>query len=190
MLKPQDIFLLVKFNLLTEPQTQVGLATDLFISASEVNAGIKRLLQAHLLKVKSDYWQVDQKSMMDFLVYGLVFCFPAQRGEPTVGVRVDPEWGRFKSRSTWLEMLPVWPDAEGKQSGFSLKPLYHSVPKACRCDFALYQWLMVIDTLRDWQNPNRSIAKAWLKSQLLAKSRSEIDLNGLNQTRHQITLFQ
>ena len=44
MLKPQDVVLLLKLLIKDEiPWTQPSIAAELYLSASEVNAGIKRL---------------------------------------------------------------------------------------------------------------------------------------------------
>lgn len=190
MLKPQDIYLLVKLNLLQEPKTQIAIAMDLFISASEVNAGIKRLSQARLIEAKGDFWQIKKKAMLNCFIYGLPHFFPANRGEPTLGMRVKPEWGKLTQQATIIDVNPVWPDSERNHKGFLLKPLYHSVPKACRCDYLLYQWLMMVDVLRDAENPNQKLAQQWLRQQLSSRKQDRFKLDMATHDHQQIALFE
>jgi hypothetical protein len=56
------------------------------------------------------------------------------------------------------ELPPVWPDPEGKIRGYSLEPLFRSVPYAARRDPQLYELLALVDALREGRARERNFA--------------------------------
>ena len=42
----------------------------------------------------------------------------------------------------------VWPSKDGNHRGQAIEPLYRTVPEACSKDNALYELLVIADTLR------------------------------------------
>src|ERR1700677_4418732 len=88
MLKPQDCVILIK--LLANPAvdwSQRQLAEGLCISLTEINAGIKRLCEAGLLrKDNQSKLYPNINAAEEFLVSGIKFFFPAKLGEYTRGV--------------------------------------------------------------------------------------------------------
>ncbi len=64
--------------------------------------------------------------------------------------------------------IPVWPYAEGKQRGVSLKPLYKTAPMAALRDESFYELLVLADALREGRARERKIAENELHRRLRA----------------------
>ncbi len=149
VLKPQDIFILLKL-IAWEKQdwTYQGLANELFMSASEVHAGIKRAIAARLM----DQYRMalQKKAFEEFIVHGIQYAFPPIRGDITRGMptayAAPPLNGYFQLGK---ELPPVWPDPLGKVRGYEFSPLYKSAPRAASIDSMLYELLALIDAIRD-----------------------------------------
>ena len=155
MLKPQDIVLLLKILIKDKiPWTQPGIALELCMSASEVNAGIKRLKTCGLIEPEnqenklSANWRVIKPRVKEFFLHGLKYTFPAQKAEPVCGLPTSHAHKtlqpHFHSSEFYEQFLPVWPDPSSKVQGFTLKPLYPSVIKAVQKDAELYEWLAIV----------------------------------------------
>jgi hypothetical protein len=167
-LKPQDVVVLIKLLLYGSkrpPYAQI--ARDLFLSASEVHASVHRAKRARLLG-GPDRWETPQKSALEeFLIHGVKYAFPPQRGELTRGVPTGFAAEPLKSRvSAGDEPPPVWPFPEGKTRGYSFAPLYKTVPQAALRDSFLYEMLALIDAIRDGRTRERHIAEEELKVRL------------------------
>lgn len=173
MLKAQDIVLLLK--LLAEPKhlnwTQNQIASQLCLSTSEVNAGVKRLSQSGLLHIglSKNLYQPVIDACEEFLISGVRYMFPAELSEYTRGIATSYAAPIFKNKiAIGQDPIPVWPYAEGNQRGLSLKPLYSSVPKSIAQypDQAFYDLLALIDALRQGRTRERNIAVKLLKTRL------------------------
>src|SRR3989338_7786647 len=84
-LKQQDVVLLLK--LLVErgkPWRQLDLAADLGISQAEITHSLERLLLSGL--VSEDKRAPQRLALLEFLIHGLKYVFPAQVGTYTRGV--------------------------------------------------------------------------------------------------------
>ena len=168
MLKPQDILVVLKLlSVGDDPWSQGGIAYELGMSASEVNASLKRTAKAGLLKrpEKSKRYHLIKPAIEEFIVHGLKYVFPEKVGEPTRGIPTSyaapPLNKRFAKQS---DLPPVWPDPEGKEKGFAFKPLYPSVPKAIKNDKILYELLALIDAIRAGRAREKKLAeKEFLK---------------------------
>jgi len=186
ILKPQDIFITLKLVALgNESWSYVRLANDLFMSASEINAGVKRSLRAGLLigghqqtayenKLKNalvmegshSHWP-NRKAIYEFLVHGVKYVFPPDLGEITRGVptaTAAPPIGNFFLQVD--DLPPVWPHPEGKVRGYSFSPIYRSVPQAAMVDEKVYELLVILDTLRSGRARERDIATEELSTRL------------------------
>lgn len=169
MLKPQDIVVLMKIlSKGVQPWAQGTLAVELGMSASEVNAGIKRLLQASLVRKQGKNIRPVKAAIEEFLVHGLRYIFPIERGEPTRGLLAAHAADAFKSELAVEEPPPVWPDAEGQAKGYTVKPLYKCVPFAVKQDQKLYDYLAIVDVLRSNSARDRRVAKNMLQQKLSA----------------------
>lgn len=171
MLKPQDCVILLK--LLANPKvdwSQRQLALTLGISLAEVNAGIKRLVTAGLLRsIKPSKFVPIINAAEEFLIYGLKYFFPAKLGEYTRGTPTGIAAPLFQNKiALGNDPVPVWPDAVGKQRGISLPPIHASIPKALRQnpDKNFYELLALIDVIRIGRARERNLAIQFLKNKL------------------------
>lgn len=170
MLKPQDVVLALK--LLSKARadwSQGGLALELVMSASEVNAGLKRLAQAQLVEKQEDgrKWQVIKPALEEFLLHGIKYVFPAVKGAPAAGMPTAFAAAPLRLHITGsLDVLPVWPVKQGKVRGYSFMPLYPTVPRAASQDAELYEWLCIVDALRDTESENHDLARLSLRDKL------------------------
>lgn len=171
MLKPQDCIILVK--LLANPRVewpQRQLAKALCIGLSEVNAGIKRLGDAGLLRKNKQgklYPNIDAAE--EFLVSGIKFFFPGKLGEYTRGMPTGIAAPIFHDKiALGNDSIPVWPDAVGKKRGVALLPLHPSISRALRenPDQLFYEMLVLIDAMRLGRARERNMATTLLKERL------------------------
>lgn len=185
MLKAQDVVLLLKIlsrlKEKVEP-SQSQLAVHLCMSASEVNAGIKRLGESHLLihvqrsqtlpiqagSFQKKYFPV-LKACEEFLISGVKYVFPAPLGEYTRGIPTSYASPIFENRiALGRDPIPVWPHAEGMSRGLALEPLYPSVPDSLLQypDQLFYDFLALLDAIRQGRARERNIAIKLLKEKL------------------------
>jgi len=171
MLKSQDCIILLK--LLANPGlkwSQRQLAQKLHISLAEVNAAIKRLLEAGLLRKDKQLQFVPVISAAEeFLVSGLKYLFPGKLGEYTPGIPTGVAAPFFHNKiDLGNDPVPVWPDALGEKKGVALKPIHPSIPKALRenPDQRLYELLVLIDAIRSGKARERNLAIQHLKNRL------------------------
>ncbi|ATX81030.1 hypothetical protein Ga0123462_0152 [Mariprofundus ferrinatatus] len=172
ILKPQDIVVVLKLVALKgRPWRYVQLANELAMSASEINAGVKRALQARLLvQLGPDKQPMpNRKALGEFLIHGVKYAFPPDHGAIVRGMKtayaVSPVADQLHLND---ENPPVWPHAEGKDRGPSFSPLYRSVPMAAERDAALYELLALVDAIRDGRVREREIAENLLRQRLNA----------------------
>jgi len=185
MLKPQDIVILLKIlSIMTLSKgnpddllSQNQLATHLCMSASEVNAGIKRLVLAGLLGpvLKKDGNQNKilflpiKAACEECLISGVKYYFPVQLGAYTRGIATSYAAPIFeKLILVGNDPIPVWPSAEGDQRGLALEPLYSSVPKSLAQypDPLFYELLVLIDAIRSGRARERNIAIKLLRERI------------------------
>lgn len=171
ILKPQDIFVALKLVALDgQAWSYVRLANDLHMSASEINAAVKRDLQAGLLippSGESRNPQPNRKALTEFLVHGIKYAFPPDRGELTRGVPTCYAAPPLKSTIVQSsDPPPVWPCPDGNVRGYSFSPLYPSVPKAVSADEKLYEFLVLVDAIRDGRARERNLAISELTKRL------------------------
>lgn len=168
VLKPQDIFILLKLWLLREEKWSFNrVAAEVFMSPSEVHAAVKRATQAHLFDAHLHRPRI--KALEEFLVHGVKYAFPPDLGPVTRGVPTAFATPALKEhlsvREESIEMY-VWPYPEGEYRGVSLSPLYKSVPQAVASDAALYNLLGVVDAIRLGRAREQEIAVQLLTVQL------------------------
>ncbi len=171
MLKPQDIVVLLKLALRDDRRSYLELAHELGMSASEVHAAIRRASKAGLLSIST--FRPKRDALLEFLVHGLKYVFPAERGTSTRGMptafAAPPLKQHFVKEplvGVSYRPVPVWPDPEGEVRGDELKPLYRSVPKAARKDPELYELLVLVDAIRSGGAREQQLAKEELGKRL------------------------
>lgn len=157
VLKPQDVLVLLKLVVSDDEWTYPSLAYALGMSASEVHAAIIRAGESGLLNPSTK--RPNRQALLEFLVHGLRYVFPAARGGVTRGLPTAHAALPLSDRiAAGGELVPVWPDPEGEVRGEELRPLYPSVPGAARRDPALYKLLALVDAIRGGRARERSLA--------------------------------
>lgn len=169
-LKPQDVFVLAKlvtYKGRRPPMAQ--LASDLSLSSSQIHSSLKRLEKSRLVASGRSEGRPLLKPLEEFLVHGVKYAFPAQRGEMTRGIPTAYAAAPLNDRiAAGSDPPPVWPAADGNVRGTSFEPLHKMVPMAVRKDPALYELLALIDALRDGRARERQMAERELTSRLRA----------------------
>jgi hypothetical protein len=168
-LKPQDIVILLKLvSLGDRPWSYNVLAVELAMSPSEVHSGVKRAAAARLLDPQRNVPIL--RALQEFLVHGVKYAFPPDRGPLTRGLPTAYAAPPLNSLIVLPdEPPPVWPDPEGKVRGYAFSPLYPSVPKAAALDPALYELLALVDAIRDGRARERELAIKELTARLEGK---------------------
>lgn len=190
LVKSQDIFLLLKLLSLELPRAQAeggdlalvlgpdaysvrGLAESTGVSKSEVANAFKRCTDVGLLKTDrySGLPVINRAGLLEFLVHGLRYVFPASlggltRGMPT-GVGAPVMAGKLLSAG---ELLPVWADAEGGHMGLAVEPLFKTVPMSARRDRMLYDLLALTDALRLGRPREHAVAAQMLADKMAASA--------------------
>ncbi len=187
MLKPQDIVILLKIlsSRLSQDDyemvSQNRLAALLCMSASEVNAGIKRLILSGLLspvisndKTKKIVYMPNKKACEECLISGVKYFFPVQLGAYSRGVATSYAAPILEEHLILGDdPIPVWPYGDGDKRGLALEPLYSSVPKSLAefPDPLFYELLVLVDAVRSGRARERNIATQLLKEKLYGESR-------------------
>jgi hypothetical protein len=103
----------------------------------------------------------------EFLIHGLKYAFPAERGELTRGVLTA--YAAEPLRQVIVlgdEPPPVWPYPTGLARGIAFEPLYRTAPKAALRDPGLHEVLALADALRDGRARERKLAAEMIMSRL------------------------
>ena len=167
-LKPQDVVVVLK--LLSYGQSRPSYAQmgdELFLSPSEVHGSIQRARQAQLINGPESEAIPNKTAVFEFLVHGLKYTFPPERGAMTRGMPTSYFAEPLNQKiSAGNDPPPVWPSPDGMARGYSLKPLYKTVPQAAKGDQKLYEMLVLVDALRDGRARDRKIAEQELRVKL------------------------
>jgi hypothetical protein len=169
MLKPQDVFVLLKLAVMGKGQwSYAGLAVALKMSPSQLHGSVKRLLAAQLAVKQGERIVPHYRNLEEFLVHGLRHVFWVRPGDMTRGMptayAAPPLAGMFAATAD--EPPPVWPDPEGEVRGLSFTPLYKQAPTAARADNMFYELLTLADAIRCGRAREREIAIKELKIRL------------------------
>jgi hypothetical protein len=168
ILKPQDVVVvlqLCRHAPLRPPYAQIGL--ELAMSPSEVHAAVKRAQVSRLLHGSELGGRPNYGAIEEFLIHGLKYAFPAERGGPTRGVPTSYAAEPLRQViAIGDEPPPVWPYSGGSQRGIALEPLYKRAPKAALRDQVLYEFLALIDALRDGRARERKLAEEMIVDRL------------------------
>jgi len=147
--------------------TMAKLGADLSLSSSQIHSSLRRLEKSRLISGKQEGGRPLLQPVEEFLIHGVKYAFPAQRGEITRGIptayAAPPLSAQIAAGS---DPPPVWPAAEGKIRGTTLEPLHKMVPAAALKDPTLYELLALIDALRDGRTRERQISERELKKRL------------------------
>jgi len=171
MLKPQDYVILLKY--LANPEqswSQRDLSQMLNIGLSEVNAGIKRLSEAQLIRKDRDSNIIPIiPAAKEILIYGLKYQFPGKLGGFTRGIPTGAAAPLFKDKiAMGNDPVSIWPYARGEVQGVALDPIHPSIPKSLHDypDENLYNLLALVDTIRIGRPRERNMAIKMLVERL------------------------
>lgn len=174
-MKSQDILLLLKLVSLEKQQANDeqysfrNLEAVTGISKSQVSESLKRCLFVNLVANdrSTGVPVVNKKALLEFVVHGLKYVFPASPGALVRGIPTTfAAPGMSEHLMTAGESIFVWPDATGKEKGQSIAPLYKSVPKAVKQDPYLYELLALIDSIRTGRPREANLAAQLFEERL------------------------
>ena len=188
MLRPQDLLVTLKiFVLSSEIEGEAfgnsdeqgdspradwsyrSLGRELDISVSEISAAIQRSeLSGLVIRLPgTNRPAASLPAVREFVIHGARYVYPAEKGEPVRGIATAHAAPVFRAEiAAGDALVPVWPYPKGGDYGFSVSPLYRSVPFAAARDEALYDLLALIDVLRLGRARERKIAAQMLKTRL------------------------
>lgn len=128
---------------------------------------LERARRARL--IDSSKKRVILSSLLEFVLHGLKYAYPAEPGALCRGVPTShsalPLSKRIVSND---DDQYVWPSGEGTVRGQAIEPLYSSVPLAVGKDPELYELLALVDALRVGRARERQIAADELTRRLHA----------------------
>lgn len=166
-IRPQDIVILLKLVVCSGKDKRIiDLATELFLSTSEVSESLYRSHFSGL--VDGSKRIVHKKALLEFLLFGIKYVFPERPGAIVRGIPTAHSAPPLNIQviSDQIDTF-VWEDVDGLDRGQQIEPLYFTVPKAVKLDDKLYELLALVDTLRVGRPREVSIAKQMLTERLL-----------------------
>lgn len=168
-LKAQDVVVALKIALAGDTvPTFAQLSRALHMSVSEVHGAAQRAITSRLLDQVSGSLRANKSSLVEFLLHGVRYAFPAVEGPVTRGMPTGVSAPLLRAHFEQTSGLPlVWPDAQGQERGQSICPLYPTVPAACQEDVHLYEALAALDAVRGGAARERELATSLLTRMLL-----------------------
>ena len=168
ILKPQDVLILLKLVAIGNVSWSYSrLAGTLWMSPSEVHAGVKRAVRARLASFQQERAVPNRRNLEEFLVCGLPYVFVPEQGEVTRGMPTGYAGPPLRSYFQDLgDLPPVWPVPDGEVRGLTFSPLYKSVPQAAREDETLYALLTLVDAIRGVRAREREMALQEIRERL------------------------
>ena len=165
-LLPHDVVVLAKLVSYAGARPPIAqMAGELALSPSQVHASLKRLERSRL--VDGQTGRPLLKKVEEFLIHGVKYAFPVQRGETTRGMPTAYAAPPLSDQIAHSgDLPPVWPDPNGEVRGATLEPLHKAAPKASRRDPVLHELLALIDALRDGRVRERQSAEKELSVRL------------------------
>lgn len=161
-LRPGDVAVALELAL-RPAEGLVPLAKAVGISLGEAHNAVRRLRSARLLR--PDDRQVVKHALLDFLMSGVPYAFPAMLGAESRGVATAWSAPPLAEEFSGADAI-VWPSAEGRLRGQSLTPLYPGAPSLARSRPDVYQLLALVDALRIGRARERARAAIVLRDRL------------------------
>lgn len=180
-IKSQDVLLMLKLLCLEQQEQTAGmgdisacyttraLEEETGISKSQISLSINRCIDIGLAKKdrKTGVPRVNAKALVDFIIHGLKFVFPAKPAEITRGIATAFAAPILNEKLMSAgDMVPVWPDASGKTKGQSVEPLCKSITYAASRDAELYGLLALVDAIRIGHSRESGLAIVMLKERM------------------------
>ena len=136
------------------------MAKELAISPSEVHAAMRRAQAAGLLHGPELSNRPIAFALEEFLIHGVKYAFPAERGGLSRGVPTAYAAQPLKRLiAAGDEPIPVWPYAKGESRGIAFAPFYRLQPIAALQDPLLYSELALLDAIRGGRARERKLAE-------------------------------
>jgi len=178
-LRPQDIVVVLKLLAnVGNSWSYAKLGEELAMSASHVFASVDRARTSRLLDFaiipprarpvrgatpsrdrKAVLPRPNRRNLKEFLIHGVKYAFPAERGGPTRGIPTAEAASPLKEHFPQdFPLPPVWPYAEGSVRGIEFSPLYKNAPQAALRDRELYKLLALVDAIREGRARERDTA--------------------------------
>ncbi len=172
-LKPQDVVVLLR--LATPKSGGLGweapfaaLARSSGISAGELTKSLVRCERSNLYDPSRQ--AVRRGELTEFIVHGIRYAFPAVRGAVVRGVptsiAVQPLRDMFAGAGEVPLRTPVWAHHEGTVLGYSIDPLYKTVPDVAPKLKNFYTLLALTDAMREGRARERALAADILSTRL------------------------
>jgi hypothetical protein len=166
VLRPADVG--VALGLVESPNASFQQLHDMLgISCSIAFDAVQRLRSAGL--VRQEEAAAVRPALLEFLVHGVRYAFPASLGAPAIGVPTShtgpPLAGKIKS-----DEAIVWPSADGSVVGASVTPLFPqatTLPQRCPRVYAL---LTLVDALRVGRVRERKLAADQLRAYMYGEA--------------------
>lgn len=157
-LRPHDVLVLLQLGI-RPVATFRELSAKVGLSLGEVHKAAKRLELSRLIIF--DQRSVNLSAMMEFLVSGVPYAFPAKLGVPSRGIPTA-----FSAPPLAQEFMDggmvVWPAHNGRSRGLALTPLSPAVSTIWEENQDLYRALTLIDALRVGRARERKRAREHL----------------------------
>jgi hypothetical protein len=169
MIKSQDVLVLLKLvSIGSKSWSYRDLSYELGLSASQLHAAVKRLMEAKLVTRVKAFDRPHIRNAEEFLVHAVKYLFVTEKGEITRGIPTAYSAPPLNSLLTVSPDEPplVWPDPEGKLKGTSFAPIHKVAPLAAKKDHKLYEMLVLIDSIRGGRVREQEIAKKKLIKRL------------------------
>lgn len=164
-MRPQDIVVLLKIiSKENNDWTNADLAYALKISQSEISEALNRNAFAGL--IDKNKRKVFMKSFAEFIIYGLKYVFPVRPAEIVRGIPTAHSASPMNEFISSSKDIYVWPYEKGNARGQKIEPLYKTIPHIIDEDFAFYELLTIIDTIRVGKARETDIALSELKKRL------------------------
>ncbi len=161
-LKSYDI--VVALQLAEKPESSYSaIASALSMSLSTAHESVERLQLAGLLR--PDSRQVNRHSLVEFLVHGVRYMFPASLAGQARGVPTAHS-GPGLANEFISDQAIVWPDINGSAVGTSITPLHSKAKKLPTKSPPVYELLTLVDAIRVGRARERSLAVEKLKERL------------------------
>lgn len=163
-LKPHDVVILLKALSKGECDwKQSEIASELELSQGEIAKSLGRLRNSGLIANR----RVNRSAVVEFLIHGLKYVFPAKVGALAVGLPTAMSSSFFKNKIVQDDDdIFVWPTSKGNVRGQSIKPLYPRLTSAVLKDESLYELLSLVEILRIGRIRERQIAEEELKKRI------------------------
>lgn len=169
MLLPQDLYVFSKLACISGEWTFRTLSEELFLSTSQIHSALRRGKTAGLYLPARR--QLNRLALEEFIIHGVKYCFAIERGGLTAGLPTSfaapPLCEHIIAPSDTI--VPVWTSAQGCQRGYSIEPLHPSAPAAALLDTNFYEFLALIDALREGRARERKLAAEELQKRLSNK---------------------